>query len=211
MKITKFGHCCLLVETKCKKILTDPGSYTIESHSKLENLDYILFTHEHADHYHLESLKIILERNHQVQVYANDSVSELLKKEGINHTRIKNGESVSLGEVVVVGIGENHAEMHSSIPLSANTGFFIDGRFWDPGDAYTDPKREVEILALPVAGPWMKISEAIDYALMLKPKVAFPVHDGTRSNTALTLPGRILPTQNIKFLIIPDGESEEFN
>ena len=118
---------------------------------------------------------------------------------------------MSLGEVVVVGIGENHAEMHSSIPLSANTGFFIDGRFWYPGDAYTDPKREVEILALPVAGPWMKISEAIDYALMLKPKVAFPVHDGTRSNTALTLPGRILPTQNIKFLIIPDGESEEFN
>ena len=56
MKITKLGHCCLLIETKDKRILTDPGSYTVEAHSKLGNIDYILFTHEHQDHYHLESL-----------------------------------------------------------------------------------------------------------------------------------------------------------
>jgi len=37
MKITKLGHCCLLIETKGKRVLTDPGSYTVKTHSKMEN------------------------------------------------------------------------------------------------------------------------------------------------------------------------------
>lgn len=211
MKITKLGHCCLLIETRGKRILTDPGSYTIEAHSKLENIDYILFTHEHQDHYHLESLKVILENNYQALVYANSSVSELLEKEEIAHKKVSHGEAITLGEIAVVGIGEKHAEMHSSIPLSANTGFFIDGRLWYPGDAFTDPDRLVEILALPVSGPWMKISEAIDYALTLKPKVAFPVHDGLRFGTAHNLPAKVLPANNIEFITMVEGDSKEFN
>ena len=190
--------------------MTDPGSYTVEAHSKLENIDYILFTHEHQDHYHLESLKVILENNYQALVYANSSVSELLEKEDIAHKKINHGESITLGEIAVVGIGEKHAEMHSSIPLSANMGFFIDDRLWYPGDAFTDPKREVEILALPVSGPWMKISEAIDYALALKPRIAFPVHDGLRFGTAHNLPAKILPANHIEFIAMVEGDSKEF-
>lgn len=210
MKITKFGHCCLLIETKGKRILTDPGSYTIDAHSKLENLDYILFTHEHQDHYHLESLKVILKNNPQVIVYTNSSVSELLEKESIAHTQVDHRQSMSLGEVAVVGIGEKHAQMHSSIPLSANLGFFIDNILWYPGDAFTDPERPVEILALPVSGPWMKIGEAIDYALALQPKVAFPIHDGTRFGSAHNLPSKILPENGIEFVVMIEGNSKEF-
>lgn len=182
----------------------------MEAHSKLENIDFILFTHEHADHYHLESLKILLARNSQAAVYANSSVSELLTKEGIKHTLVSHGESILLGEVSVVGIGEKHAEMHSSIPLSSNLGFFIDGRLWYPGDAFTNPERPVEILALPVSGPWMKIGEAIDYALLLKPKVAFPVHDGLRFGTAHALPAKILPSAGIEFVAMIEGDEREF-
>ena len=94
MKITKLGHCCLVIETKGKRVLTDPGSYTVEAHSKLENIDYILFTHEHQDHYHVESLKTILEKNPKAVVYANSSVSELLEKEGIKHTLVNDGEDI---------------------------------------------------------------------------------------------------------------------
>ena len=72
MQITKLGHCCLLVETKGKRILTDPGSYTVEAQSRLTNIDYILFTHEHQDHYHLESLRALLANNPQALVYANN-------------------------------------------------------------------------------------------------------------------------------------------
>ncbi len=210
MKITKLGHCCLLIETKGKRILTDPGSYTVEAHSKLENLDYIFYTHEHQDHYHLDSLKTLIQKNPKAVVYTNVSVSELLNKEGIKNIKIKNGESVFLDKISVVGIGEKHAMLHSSIPLSSNTGFFIDGKLWYPGDAFTDPKKPIEVLALPVAGPWMKISEAIDYALLLKPKKAFPVHDAMGIGAMSTFFEKILTPRDVEFVQMMPGDTKEF-
>lgn len=210
MKITKLGHCCLLIETKGKRILTDPGSYTTDSHSRLENIDAILFTHEHGDHFHLESLKVILEHNPTANIYANLSVSELLKNEKIAHTLVRDGEELSIGDMTLVGIGEYHAEFHSSIAPSLNTGFFLDGRLWYPGDAFTDPKRPVDILALPVAGPWMSVKDGIDYCLRLKPRVAFPVHDGQRYGATHKFPAEILPTYGIEFVVMLEGDSREF-
>lgn len=210
MKITKLGHCCLLIETKGKRILTDPGNYTIEAQTKLENIDFVLFTHEHADHFHVESLRIILEKNPQAAVYANSSVSALLNDEGIAHAVVNHNESLFLGDIPLFGFGEKHAQMHSSIPLSSNMGYMIDDRFWYPGDSFTNPGRSVEILALPVSGPWMKIGEAMDFALEIKPKVAFPVHDGTRFGSAHTFPPRVLGPAGIEFVVIAEGDSREF-
>jgi L-ascorbate metabolism protein UlaG (beta-lactamase superfamily) len=34
MKIKKIGHCCLVIETNGKRIMTDPGSFTIEEQGK---------------------------------------------------------------------------------------------------------------------------------------------------------------------------------
>lgn len=210
MKITKLGHCCLLIETKGKRILTDPGSYTLEAHSKLENIDFVLFTHEHQDHYHSDSLKLILKNNSQAVVFSNNSVSELLTQEGIPHTKINHNENFNLDDIPVLGFGEKHAQMHSSIPLSSNLGFFIDNKLWYPGDAFTDPERVVEVLALPVSGPWMKIGEALDYAIKLKPKKVFPVHDGTRFGSAHVLPGKVLPQNGIEFVVMIEGDTKEF-
>lgn len=210
MKITKLGHCCLLIELKGKRLLTDPGSYTVEGHSKLINIDFVIFTHEHQDHYHLDSLKTILTNNPNAVVYCNNSVSSLLSTENIKHIKVENGESVNFSEISMLGIGEKHAQMHGSIPVSDNIGFFIDERLWYPGDAFTNPEREVEILALPVSGPWMKLGEALDYAIELKPKVAFPVHDGTRFGTAHVLPARVLPQYGIEFVVMAEGDTKEF-
>lgn len=210
MKINKLGHCCLLIEIRGKRILTDPGSYTVDEHNKLRGIDYVLFTHEHQDHFHVESLKVIVKNNPEVEILANTSVGELLNNEEIKHTVIKNGEEIIINSVQVIGIGEEHALMHSSIPPSSNTGFFIDGRLFYPGDSFTDPKREVEILALPVSGPWMKIGEAIDYAYLVKPKVVFPVHDGTRFGSAHILPAKMLPLKNIEFIPMIEGDEKEF-
>lgn len=88
MKITKLGHCCLLVETKGKRILTDPGMYTVASHTALVDIDAIFYTHEHFDHFHLESLQELLQKNPSAQIFANTSVSDLLDEATIPHTTI---------------------------------------------------------------------------------------------------------------------------
>ncbi len=228
MKIKKLGHCCLLIQTKGVVILTDPGSYTIDEHSKLTGIDFVLFTHEHEDHFHLDSLKALLVSNPAAKVYANSSVGGLLTEAQIPHTVVKFGDTLLLAKeggegkvgdeastgVQIKGIGERHAIMHSSIPPSANLGFYIDEKLWYPGDSFTDPRvymdGQIEVLALPVAGPWMKISEAIDYALMIKPKACFPVHDGLRLASQHALPEKILTPEGIVFKAMVEGDEEEF-
>ncbi len=82
-----------------------------------------------------------------------------------------------------------------------NTGYFIAGRLFYPGDSFFNPERQVEILALPVVAPWLKIAESINYALELKPKVVFPVHDGFLKipGPFYTVPKRFIETQGIIF------------
>ncbi len=212
MKITKLGHCCLLLEFKDVRILTDPGIYTTDVHSKLKKIDFVFITHEHSDHYHLDSLKIIIEKNPEVLIYTNTSVSEILTREGIYHHLIKDGSEVLIddGRISVKGIGTSHAMMHKSIPLSENTGFLFDDMLFLPGDALTDPKQPIDILALPVAGPWIKISEAIDYALEIKPRVCFPIHDAVRFGSNHRLPSQILPENGIGFVVMEEGDKHEF-
>lgn len=34
-----------------------------------------------------------------------------------------------------------------------------------------------DVLALPVAGPWCRLSDALHYAIKMKPRAAFPIHE----------------------------------
>ena len=178
MKITKFGHCCLLIEDAGTMVLTDPGVFTpMDDVLAIADLYAVVITHEHADHLHIESLKKILEKNPQAKIITNTEVKDLLSQESIACEVVENGASTTIGTMLIEAYGTQHAFMHEKIPQSTNTGYFFAGKLFYPGDALTDPKRPVEILALPIAAPWVKISEVIDYALLIKPRHAFPVHD----------------------------------
>lgn len=211
MKITKLGHCCLLIEEAGKKLLTDPGSYS-ELQNEIKGIDFVLITHEHQDHLHIDSLKTVLENNPQARVVTNMAVAKLLDEAGIDYELIADNETKKLGEVAVQASEAEHAEIHSEWPKVLNSGFFIADKLFYPGDALIDPKREVEILALPVAGPWIKIGEAIDYALQLKPKHAFPVHDAglKQPGIAHKAPSTVLPKHGISFDVIGEGECREY-
>ena len=215
MVITKLGHCCMLIEEKGVRLLTDPGSFTAEKHSSITGLDAILYTHEHADHYHLQSLQSLLKNNPKAKVFCNPSVATLLAKEGIPHEVVQDGNDTEVNGVTISGHGMTHAVIHSSFPPMQNTGFMIGGRLWYPGDDLnSDPGVQPDIMALPVSGPWMKLSEALDYAIKLKPKAAFPVHDMIL-NPALTgfvpqMVGSILEPRGTRFYAVEIDKEYEF-
>lgn len=213
MKIKKFGHCCLVIETKGKRILTDPGSYSTTQDEE-KNIDIILITHEHPDHLHVDSLKKVLLNNPGAIVITNNAVGKLLDPEGISYQIVEHAGNATIADILFEGFGELHQVIYQDFGRVQNTGYFIDNKLFYPGDAFTDPKKAVDVLALPVAGPWMKISEAIEYALMLKPRVVFPVHDGMLEDGKLgpvhRLPGAVLPEHNIEFIIIAEGEEKDF-
>ncbi|MEI6810461.1 MAG: MBL fold metallo-hydrolase [Candidatus Nomurabacteria bacterium] len=212
MKITKFGHCCLLIEEKEIRILTDPGSWNDTPDAK--NIDVILISHEHADHIHIESLKTILKSNEKAVIYTHEGVKKLLDKENISCVLIGDGEEINIKGVSIISFGTDHACIHHDISIVQNTGFYIANKFFYPGDSFHNPNKDIEILALPVVAPWMKIEEAIEYAKAIKPKIVFPVHDGMlREDRRLftrMIPKNLLEKDGMQFVDLKEGVMTEF-
>lgn len=200
MKITKIGHCCLLIKENGQTFLTDPGIFTL-AQNDMTGIDVILITHEHADHFHIESLKKVLLNNPEASVITNKAVGKLLEVEDIKYEILEGQSTKMFGNVLVEAFDGKHEEIYPGVPDVQNTGYFIAGRLFYPGDSFFNPKKPVEILALPVVAPWLKISESINYALELKPKVVFPVHDGFLkiSGPFYAVPKRFIETQGIEF------------
>ncbi len=215
MKITKYGHCCLLIEENGVRVLTDPGNYTT-AQNEVKNIDVILITHEHGDHFHIESVKEILKNSPDVLIVTNNSVNELLKRENILNTKVvEDGEVFECKGVKLSGHGKEHVEIYKDISRVSNTGYFISDRLYYPGDSFFNPNKEMEILLLPVQGPWCRVKDSIEFALALKPKIALPVHDGQLNDFGLRSINKgaisvVLPLNNIQFIPLEIGQETEF-
>jgi len=176
MKITKYGHACLLVEIEDARILLDPGVWNPTPDA--EGIDAVLITHEHQDHIDIAQLKEVLSRNPEAVIYTHESVGKVLEEAGVKYSTMNEGEIVSVKEVSVQSLGHDHAIIYGDMSPCRNTGFLIGEKLFVPGDALHDvPLKSVEVLALPTGAPWMKLSEAINYAKKVKPKSVFPIHD----------------------------------
>lgn len=179
MKIKKLGHCAFVIEINGTRIMTDPFNSNYGGDSIKEmNLNAILITHEHGDHLHIESLQEILKNNPDCIVITNTAVGKLLSEVGINYIKVEDGDSYDLNGINIKGFGDKHAQIYEDYGQVQNTGFMINDLCF-PGDSFSNPNMPVDILALPVLGPWMKMAMAIDYAKELKPRVCIPMHDGT--------------------------------
>jgi len=213
MKITKLGHCCLFIEENGLRILIDPGDYSA-GQNEIKNVCVILITHEHEDHVHVESLQKILENSPNAKICTNNGVGKILEEKGIAFQLLAHGMKAEINGVEIEAFGEKHTQIYKTVPQAENTGYFIAGRLFYPGDAFTMPPKKVEILALPVSGPWMKLSEAIEYGLAVHPKTSFPVHDGMlkegRLGSTHFLPQKIFSEKGISFVVLEEGKETEF-
>ncbi|MEK7569295.1 MAG: MBL fold metallo-hydrolase [Patescibacteria group bacterium] len=211
MKVKKIGHCCFVAEPKeGVRIMTDPGDFT-KGAEREENITAILITHEHGDHLHIETLKKVLESSPKALVITNTAVGKLLDQAGITHQVVEKGQEKEISGVAICSFGNLHAEIYESMGRVQNTGYMIDSLCY-PGDAFEDPGHPVEILALPVAGPWMRMKDALLYAQALKPRISFPVHDAFIQEWASFIwkwPGNVLPPLGIEFKKLELGKEED--
>lgn len=214
MQITKFGQCCLLIEVSGKRILTDPGRFSV-SQNEVIDLDIILITHEHADHLHSESLSVIMKNNPQAKVITNESVGKILTDLGVTYEVLPETTPTECCGVTIEAFPGKHVEIFEEVGQVQNTGFFVAQELFYPGDAYTLPHKPVAVLALPIAGPWCKAADAINYAIAVNPKNAFPVHDAVLNDEGLTLTHGIFKTQlaikGINFTPIKSDETIEYS
>lgn len=171
MKLSKHLHSCLLVKEQDKTVLFDPGIFTYQEKAldieTLEQLDDILITHEHPDHFHLPFVKELIAKFPKVTIVTNQSIVELLQKEDIQAT--------SEGDDIVTIESAPHEGLWDAKPPE-NVLLTIFDKLADPGDSHHF-ESSADVLALPIQAPWGSTTDAVKLALRLHPKVIIPVHD----------------------------------
>lgn len=180
MRVTKFEHAALVVEEAGRRLVIDPGSFT-RPLDDVTDVDAIVVTHEHPDHWTPAQLTGLLNANPDAALFGPSGFVEAAAAQGVTATSVSSGDTVEVGPFTLRFAGTTHAEIHSSIPLIDNTGVLVNDTLFYPGDAFTVPDFPVAVLAAPVGAPWLKIGEAMDYVSAVAPGKSFPVHEQTLS------------------------------
>lgn len=183
MKLTHLGHACLLVETDHARLLIDPG--TMSSFDDVRELDAVLVTHQHADHVDVSRLAAMLAANPSARLVVDpDTVTAV---EGLPESRTVSqvGDRLTFGATTVDVLGGLHASVYADIPGCTNAAYLVDdGAFLHPGDSFFVPSQDIDVLAVAVDGPWLKLAEAVDYVRAVSPRAAVPIHEGETTDPA---------------------------
>ncbi len=192
MILTKYGHACFTVEKDGKLLVVDPGAFTTDLPA-LENVVGIIVTHEHADHFDVTALGAIVAHNPDAVVYGHEHITNQLG-DTLPNMSVSVGEKITTEPFVLEFLGGDHAVIHPDFPSIVNLAVMINGSLYYPGDSYFNPNRTVDTLALPVAAPWMKMSEAFDFLTAIKPRFVFPTHDAILSPAGKNLADTMTPS-----------------
>lgn len=182
MKITKFNHSCFLLEKNGRGLLFDPVEYT-NSLPTITNLDAIIITHTHGDHFQPTVLDKIRTANHDAKIFTTSDNEELQDIATI----VKNGDKTSVGAFSLEFYGENHAEIILGQFVCKNLGTLVDGIFANSGDSFDTPPSTPEILLAPLSAPWLKLNETIEFIKTIQPKTVIPTHDALNSDLGNTV------------------------
>jgi L-ascorbate metabolism protein UlaG (beta-lactamase superfamily) len=193
MQLTHFGHSCLLAgfpaaDGPDTMLLFDPGTFS-HGFEGITGLSAILVTHQHPDHVDTSRLPALVDANPDAALYADPQTAAQL---GDPWQPVHVGDELSIDGLRVRGIGGVHAVIHPEIPPVNNISYLVGdsehpARLMHPGDALFIPAEPVDVLALPAAAPWLKISEAIEYLRAVKPLRAIPIHQGIVNPVAVGL------------------------
>ena len=208
MRIVKFGHACVRLEHDGVAVVIDPGIFT--EVSALDGADAVLITHEHLDHYlpdHLRATDAPVFTIDAVAAKIRDDAPEVAERV----TVVAPGEEFDVG-LPVRAVGELHAVIHPEFPRFYNSGYVLTAgqqKVYHPGDALTPPEEEVDLLLVPVSAPWMKASEAIDFARAVKAPRNLAIHDRVYSEAGLGIVdghmNAFLPDAGQEYVRLADG------
>jgi L-ascorbate metabolism protein UlaG (beta-lactamase superfamily) len=206
VRAQKFGHACLLVTEGDARVLLDPGTFS-RGFEELRGLTAVLVTHQHPDHLDLERIIPLLAANPDARVYADEASAAKLDELGLSPVVARAGEHFDADGLSVEVIGTEHAVIHPDIPVIPNVGYLVGGRVFHPGDAFTVPDRPVEVLAIPAAAPWLKVSESVDYLRAVAPRTAIPIHEAVAAIPQMyyRLLDQLGP-EDTRLRVIDDGE-----
>lgn len=186
VKFHALMHASIRIEYDGKEIEIDPvlklRDRTVD-YSAMPKADYLFVTHEHADHFDQEAIKVLTKET--TQLITNKRCGDM---QGYGHI-MANGDTYEIAEgftveaVPAYNTTEANKKFH---PKGRDNGFIltIDGlRIYIAGDTENIPEmaaiKDIDIAFLPCNQPFtMTPDQLINAAKMVKPKVLFPYHYG---------------------------------
>jgi len=209
MKITKYVHSCLVVETDNRVGLMDPGVFSWESGTfevdMLPRLDDIIITHDHPDHLHLPFFQALVAAFPQARISTLPSLAAKLQAIGFANVTSEQTADVQF-------FAAAHEPNEPLGPTPENTGVHYLEYLTDPGDSFQLSETK-PILALPLTAPWGALTHAAALAIDLKPRYILPIHDwhwnaAARKQTYERLVS-FFREQGITFVPLADGKPVE--
>ena len=209
MKLTKFGHSCVLVEVEAngtvQKALFDPGVWSNVPVQDFVTLDEVFISHGHPDHIDIPILRAIVAAFPNVRITAPTEVVAQLHQAGF----LQAADVAPLGSKLFVSPHEGHLPFMD--PPEEIGIHFLD-RYSHPGDSHSFHET-MPVLGLPVQAPWGSMIAAVDLALELKPQYVLPLHDWHWRDEARAWAydrmGQIFKDHDITLLGPVDGQAIE--
>lgn len=198
MKLQKFEHACFAVTKDRGSIVVDPGNFTTDFEAPA-HVAAIIITHKHADHYDPAKVTRLIEHHPSLILYGPADLAAELPEE-TTFIAVEDGATHKVADFTLSFHGGAHAPIHADITLPHNFGVCIDNRVFYPGDNWVKPPVDVDTLLLPVAAPWLTISDVVEYARVVAPRQIIPTHDGMYNKFGRGLPDRMVPS------LVPNAE-----
>jgi L-ascorbate metabolism protein UlaG (beta-lactamase superfamily) len=177
MKLTKYGHACVLIENdEGKKVVIDAGEWT-ELPEDLNNILVVVCTHVHGDHTDARNVLKIVDANPGVVVYANSESMEVLADVECKKVVVDSNALEQIAGFELSFYALDHAVIWQNSPCR-NLAMKVNDFYYYPGDSFHIIDEPVEIAGVPVSAPWLKMSEAIQFVYDVKSKKVIPTHNG---------------------------------
>jgi L-ascorbate metabolism protein UlaG (beta-lactamase superfamily) len=172
VRITKFTHSCVRLESAGRVLVIDPGVWS--EAGALLGADAVLVTHEHADH--VDTLRLA---GVGVPVFAPEGAElpGLGRVRGFDLVRVAPGDEFDAAGFAVRAVGGRHATVYGDQPSCVNLGYVVDGSAYHPGDSLHPPGQAVDTLFVPLQASWLKVAEAIDFVRAVNPRRTVPIHE----------------------------------
>lgn len=218
MNITRFAQSCLLIETKDKRILIDPGYIQYqESYLQKEwaDIDVLLVTHKHADHCHADAIKEIV-KNPKTKFYTSGEVAGAYPE--LSPEIVKAGDALNFDNIKV----EIVRAVHGWIPflkgreVNENIGYIIDdgkNRIYQTSDTIcfeNDYRCDAVFLSVNNHGLVMSPWDAALFAKETGAKLVVPIHyDNPKFPADLELVKKEFEAAGLNYKFLEIGERIE--
>ncbi len=186
------SHASLVLETPVGTIYVDPVG-EIEQYSGLPAADLILVTHEHGDHFSVDTLAALMADNLATPLISNPAVREKLTKNLSGMASVlANGDSTTFADMSIeaipaYNITEGREQFH---PEGRDNGYILtigDFRIYISGDTEDIPEMraltDIDLCFLCMNLPFtMDVAAAASAVQEFQPTYVYPYHYRGRDN-----------------------------